>query len=67
MLVLTRRLNESVVIPELGVTIRVSAIKGNAVRIGIEAPRDVAVYREELLSQVGTAEQADSPCLVGAG
>jgi carbon storage regulator len=67
MLVLTRRLNESVVIPGLGITIRVSAIKGNAVRIGIEAPRDVAVYREELLTQVGTAKEADRPCLVAAG
>ena len=50
MLVLTRRLNESVVIPELGVTIRLAAIKGNAVRIGIEAPCDVAVFRAELLA-----------------
>jgi carbon storage regulator len=61
MLVLTRRLNEAIVIPELGITIRVSAINGNAVRIGIEAPRDVAVYREELLAQVSTRKEPTSP------
>jgi carbon storage regulator len=67
MLVLTRRLNESVVIPELGVTIRLVAVKGNAVRIGIEAPHDVAVFREELLAQAGARKKADEPCLVGVG
>jgi carbon storage regulator len=67
MLVLTRRLNESIVIPALGITIRVSAIKGNTVRIGIDAPRDVAVHREEVLAQTGTRKQADKPYLVGVG
>ena len=67
MLVLTRRHNESIVIPALGITIRVSAIKGNTVRIGIDAPRDVAVHREEVLAQAGTRKQADEPYLVGVG
>lgn len=49
MLVLSRKPNEAIVLPGLGVTVRVLSIKGNAVRIGIEAPPDVGVVREELL------------------
>ena len=37
MLVLTRRINESIVIPGLGITVRVLAIRGNSVRFGVEA------------------------------
>jgi carbon storage regulator len=51
MLVLSRRLNEKVVLPNLDVTITVVAIKGGTVRIGIEAPPDVRIVREELLAQ----------------
>jgi carbon storage regulator len=65
MLVLTRRLNECVVLPGLGVTIRVAAVKGNAVRIGIEAPRDVAVFRQEVLDQAEA--EADQPLMAKAG
>jgi carbon storage regulator len=52
MLVLTRRVNESVVFPGLGITVRVLSVKGTRVRIGIEAPAEVAVLREELLPHV---------------
>ncbi len=51
MLVLTRRPHEKIVLPGLGVTIQVTAIQGGTVRIGIEAPSDVQVMREELLDQ----------------
>jgi carbon storage regulator len=51
MLVLSRRLNEKIVLPGLDVTITVVAIKGGTVRIGIEAPPDVRIVREELLEQ----------------
>jgi len=47
MLILTRRLRENIRIGEQ-ITITVLGIKGNQVRIGVEAPRDVAVDREEL-------------------
>jgi carbon storage regulator len=50
MLVLSRRLGQAVVVPGLDITVRVIAIKGGAVRIGIEAPPDVKVLREELLA-----------------
>lgn len=48
MLVLSRRPEEKVVFPQAGITIHVLGVRGNAVRIGIDAPRDVKVLREEL-------------------
>ena len=50
MLVLTRRQNERIVLPELGIAIEVVRIKGNAVQIGIDAPPSVRVMRQELLT-----------------
>jgi carbon storage regulator CsrA len=50
MLILSRKLNERVVFPAFRTAIQVIATKGNTVRLGIEAPRDVEVLREELCS-----------------
>ena len=50
MLVLTRRPNEKIVFPNLGVTVQIIQSKPNAVRVGIEAPPDVRILRDELLS-----------------
>jgi carbon storage regulator len=50
MLVLTRKLNEKVVINDT-ITVTVVEIRGDRVRIGISAPLDVAVRREELLAR----------------
>ena len=47
MLILTRRINESLVIGD-EVTVTILGVKGNHVRIGVDAPRDVSVHREEL-------------------
>lgn len=47
MLILTRRLNEVIRIGD-SITVRVMAIHGNKVRLGIEAPREVPVDREEV-------------------
>ena len=47
MLILTRRVNESLVIGD-NVTVTILGVKGNQVRIGVNAPRDVSVHREEL-------------------
>jgi carbon storage regulator len=55
MLILTRRVGESLIIGD-DVTITVLGVKGNQVRIGVNAPRDVAVHREEILDRI----QADS-------
>jgi carbon storage regulator CsrA len=50
MLVLSRRLNEAIILPGLGITVQLLAIKGNNVaRIGIDAPAGVQVVRKELL------------------
>jgi carbon storage regulator len=50
MLILTRHAGETVVIGE-DITITVLGLPGNQVRIGIDAPRDVRVMREELLQR----------------
>lgn len=51
MLVLSRKINEKIVI-DGGITITVVKIDRNQVRIGIQAPGDVSVYREELLPRL---------------
>jgi carbon storage regulator len=51
MLVLTRRPGESIVVGD-NIVITVIEIKGGQVRIGIDAPREVDVYREEIYEQV---------------
>ena len=58
MLVLTRRPHEKIVLPGLHVTLQVVAVKGGTVRIGIEAPPDVRVLREELLDQSQAAAKS---------
>lgn len=64
MLVLTRRKNQSIVIGD-GITITVLDVKGDNIRLGITAPRDVQVFREELLTALSEANASsvlsDSP------
>ena len=56
MLILTRRVGESLMIGD-DVTVTVLASKGNQIRIGIDAPRDVEVHREEIYQRIhGQAE-----------
>ncbi|HMP01347.1 MAG TPA: carbon storage regulator [Gemmatales bacterium] len=49
MLVLSRRPKEKIVFPTLGVSLTVVDVKGNTVRLGIDAPGEVPVLRDELL------------------
>lgn len=57
MLLLTRRPGEKLIIND-NVTVTVLSIKGNQVRIGIEAPRDVKVHREEIYERIVKEREA---------
>ena len=57
MLILTRRVGETVMIGN-EVTVTVLGVKGNQVRLGINAPKDVAVHREEIFERI-KAERTD--------
>jgi len=56
MLVLSRKLGERIVVPEIDLTLTVVAIEGNSVRLGITAPNQIGVYREELWDRVCSGE-----------
>jgi carbon storage regulator len=58
MLILTRRVGETVMIGD-DVTITVLGVKGNQVRVGINAPKTVAVHREEIYERIKREQQAE--------
>ena len=58
MLILTRRMNETLVVGD-DVTVTVLGIKGNQVRIGINAPRNVTVHRQEIYEKIKQEKLAD--------
>ena len=64
MLILTRRVGETLMIGD-DVTVTVLGVKGNQVRIGINAPKDVSVHREEIYERI-KAEQAGGSVPSGA-
>ena len=58
MLILTRRVGESLVIGD-DITITVLGVKGNQARLGVNAPRDVAVHREEIMDKIQSCDTQD--------
>ena len=61
MLVLSRKVGESIVIGE-GITVTIVDVKGDTVRVGVDAPREVKVQRSEVLEQIAreTAAAAEA-------
>ena len=61
MLILTRRVGETVVIGD-DVTVTVLGVKGNQVRVGVNAPKEITVHREEIFERI-KREQADGEAI----
>jgi len=57
MLILTRRVGETVMIGD-SVTVTILGVKGNQVRVGVNAPKEIAVHREEIYERIKREEQA---------
>tara|TARA_B100000508_G_C11414840_1_gene255188 strand:+ start:481 stop:669 length:189 start_codon:yes stop_codon:yes gene_type:complete len=58
MLILTRRIGETIMIGD-DVKLTVLGVKGNQVRLGVDAPKDVAVHREEIYRRI--QQEKDAP------
>ena len=59
MLILTRKANETLTIGD-DVTVTILGVKGNQVRIGVNAPKEISVHREEVYNRIKAEKQQES-------
>jgi|TARA_R110002074_G_scaffold74499_4_gene170711 carbon storage regulator len=57
MLILTRRIGETLIIGD-DVSVTVLGVKGNQVRLGVDAPKDISVHREEIYDRILEEKEA---------
>ena len=65
MLILTRRIGESIMIGD-DVAISVLGVKGSQVRLGIDAPKEISVHREEIYQRIQQEKELQSEEVVAA-
>jgi carbon storage regulator CsrA len=61
MLILTRRIGETVVIGDGTITVKALAVKGGQVRLGINAPASVSIHREEIYAKISAEATREKP------
>ena len=64
MLILTRRVGETLVVGD-DVTVTVLGVKGNQVRLGVNAPKDVSVHREEIYQRIQNEKRSETEKDIG--
>ncbi len=66
MLILTRRVGETLIIGD-NVSVTVLGVKGNQVRLGVNAPKDVSVHREEIYQRIQQEKEGGDVSVGGSG